>query len=65
MLKQDPEYTGRDAVYFYLAESLIKVKREAEALPYFEKLVQEFEQSQYIQETQKRIAELKALAQNK
>ena len=65
VLKQDPEYTTRDAVYFYLAESLIKVKLEAEALPYFEKLLQEFEKSQYIQETQKRVAELKALAQNK
>ena len=24
LLKQDPSYTGRDAVYFYLGESLIK-----------------------------------------
>jgi outer membrane protein assembly factor BamD len=65
VLKQDPEYTARDAVYFYLAESLIKVKLEAEALPYYEKLIQEFEKSQYLQETHKRVAELKALAQNK
>jgi outer membrane protein assembly factor BamD len=65
VLKQDPEYTARDAVYFYLAESLIKVKLEAEALPYYEKLLEEFEKSQYLQETHKRVAELKALAQNK
>jgi outer membrane protein assembly factor BamD len=66
VLKQDPEYTARDAVYFYLAESLMKVKGlEPEALPYYEKLLQEFEKSQYLQETQKRVAELKALAQNK
>ena len=65
VLKQDPEYTARDAVYFYLAESLIKVKLEAEALPYYEKLLQEFEKSQYLQDTHKRVAELKALAQNK
>jgi outer membrane protein assembly factor BamD len=65
LLKEDPAYTGRDAVYFYLGESLVKMKKEAEALPYFEKLVQEFEQSQYLPETQKRITELKALAQNK
>src|SRR5258708_31894364 len=65
VLKQDPEYTARDAVYFYLAEALTKVKLEAEALPYYEKLLQEFEKSQYLQETQKRVAELKALAQNK
>ena len=65
LLKQDPEYTGRDAVYFYLGESLSKVKQEPEALPYFEKLLQEFEKSQYLQETHKRIAELKAQAQTK
>jgi outer membrane protein assembly factor BamD len=65
VLKDDEQYTGRDTVYFYLAESLIKVKREAEALPYLEKLVQEFEQSQHLQEAQKRITELKAQAQAK
>lgn len=65
LLKQDPEYSRRDAVYFYLAESLIKMKREAEALPYFEQLVNEFEKSEYLTETQKRISELKAQAQVK
>lgn len=63
LLKEDPAYTGRDAVYFYLADSLAKVKREAEALPYLEKLVQEFEQSEYLPLAQKKIAELKALAE--
>jgi outer membrane protein assembly factor BamD (BamD/ComL family) len=38
----------------------MKMKKEAEALPYLEKLVQEFEQSEYLPQTQKRIAELKA-----
>lgn len=59
LLKFDPEYTRRDAVYFYLAESLIKAKRPAEALPYYERLVGEFEQSDYLQDARKRIAELK------
>jgi len=59
LLKSDPEYSGRDAVYYYLAESLVRTRRQAEALPYYEKLVQEFEQSQYLTEAQKRIAELK------
>ncbi len=59
LLKEDPDYTGRDAVYYHLAESLVKTKREAEALPYFERLVQEFEQSEYLLEAQKRIVELK------
>ena len=65
VLKEDPAFTKRDAVYFHLGESLIKQKKEAEALPYFEKLLQEFEQSEYLQEAQKRVAELKAQAQSK
>jgi outer membrane protein assembly factor BamD len=60
VLKQDPEYTGRDAVYFHLAESYVKIQRQAEALPYYERIVDEFEQSQYLEETRKRIVELKA-----
>jgi len=62
LLKEDPEFSGRDAVYFHLAEALVKMKQEAEALPYFEKLLQEFEKSEYLLETHKRIAELKAAA---
>jgi len=42
LLKSDPEYSGRDAVYYYLAESKVRTKRQAEALPLYEKLVQEF-----------------------
>lgn len=61
LLKDDPEYTSRDAVYFYLAESLIKTNRPAEALPYFERLLEEFEQSELLEEARKRVAELKAL----
>jgi outer membrane protein assembly factor BamD len=60
VLKQDAEFTGRDAVYFHLAESFIKIKRQAEALPYYERLVEEFEQSIYLVEARKRITELKA-----
>lgn len=62
LLKQDPEYTGRDAVYFYLGESLLKNNRQAEALPYFERLVTEFEQSEHLEDARKRIAQLKATA---
>jgi outer membrane protein assembly factor BamD len=59
VLKNDAEYTGRDAVYYYLGESLARIKRDAEALPYLERLVQEFEKSEYLALAQKRIAELK------
>jgi outer membrane protein assembly factor BamD len=62
LLKDDPGYTGRDSVYFYLADALVKVKREAEALPYLEKLVEEFEKSEHLVMAQKMIADLKAQA---
>jgi outer membrane protein assembly factor BamD len=66
LLKEDAAYTRRDAVYYYYADALVKSKREAEALPLLEKLVQEFEQSEYLVEAQKRISELKTtLAQTK
>jgi outer membrane protein assembly factor BamD len=65
LLKQDPEYTGRDGAYFFLAESLNKVNRQAEALPYYEKLVEEFEMSEHLEDARKRIAELKAKADAK
>jgi outer membrane protein assembly factor BamD len=60
VLKQDPEYTGRDAVYFHLGESYVRVQQQAQALPYFERLVEEFQQSEYLEETHKRITEIKA-----
>ena len=60
IVKDDPGYSGRDNVYFYLADSLVKVKREAEALPLLVKLVEEFEKSEHLLPAQKMITELKA-----
>ena len=60
LLKDDPEYSRRDAVYFYLAQSLIKVNRPAEALPYLDRLVNEFEQSEFLAEAKALAATLKA-----
>jgi len=62
VIKDDPEYTRRDGVYFYLGEALLKVNRPAEALPYFERILKEFEKSEYLDEAQKRIAALSARA---
>jgi len=60
LIKKDPTYSNRDGVYFYLGESLIKMSRSAEALPYYESLVKEFEKSEYLEQAHKRIDELKA-----
>jgi outer membrane protein assembly factor BamD len=72
VLSTDPNYTHRDAVYFHLAESLYRSAsptdeaagkaKKAEALPYYERLIKEFEKSEYLPEAQKRVAELKAVS---
>lgn len=65
IVKNDPGYTSRDDVYFYLAEALIKLKREGEALPYYQRLVDEFEKSEHLDDAKRRITELKAQAAEK
>jgi outer membrane protein assembly factor BamD len=62
VLKADPEFTNRDAVYFHLAESLVRQNQatsKAEALPYFERLLKEFVQSSYLESAKRRVEELK------
>jgi outer membrane protein assembly factor BamD len=60
LIESDPGYTNRDAAFYYLGESLVAVQQPAAALPYFERLVKEFEQSQYLERAHKRIEELQA-----
>lgn len=59
LLKADPEYTRRDAVYFYLAETYVKMNLVPEALPLYDKLLKEFPKSDYRKKAEKRMAELK------
>jgi outer membrane protein assembly factor BamD len=63
LLKADPGFTNRDAAYYHLAESLLKVRLDAEALPLYEKLLEEFEQSEYLEEARLRVTELRAAMQ--
>jgi outer membrane protein assembly factor BamD len=60
VLKNDPEFTHRDALYFYLGETLTRMQNPAEAIVYFERLLAEFEQSEHLEEGRKRLEELKA-----
>jgi outer membrane protein assembly factor BamD len=60
LLDRDPQFTRRDSVYFYLGESFLKVNRPAEALPYFDRILKEFEQSEHLLEAQKRVETIKA-----
>ena len=59
VLATDPAFTNRDAVYYHLAESLYRTDKQAEALPYYERLLREFEKSDFLELAQKRVTELK------
>ena len=58
LLKTDPAYTGRDGAYFYLAEAYAQMDRYADARTYYEKLLEEFAVSEYLDDAQERLAEL-------
>ena len=58
VLKDDPGYPNRDAVYYYLAESLVRTDKKAEALPYYDRLVKEFERSEFLLDAHRRIETL-------
>jgi outer membrane protein assembly factor BamD len=60
VLKEDPGFTGRDQVYFYMAELYLRAGRRDEALPYYERLVKEFVESEYLDRAKQRVAELTA-----
>jgi outer membrane protein assembly factor BamD len=60
LLKSDPQFTNRDRVYYYLADSLTKLNRQAEAMPLLEKLEQEFVKSEFLEKGRALAAEIKA-----
>ena len=49
LLKDDPGFTQPRRRVLLLAESLKKVKLTAEALPYYDKLLAEFETSEFLE----------------
>ena len=60
ILDRDPEYSRRDAVYFYLAQAYLKMQRPKEALPLLDRLIEEFETSEYLEQAKKLSETLKA-----
>ena len=60
LIKSDPEFTGRDKAYYLLASSYEKLKQPAQALPIYERIVNEFERSDYLEFAKQRIADLKS-----
>jgi outer membrane protein assembly factor BamD len=65
LLAADPEFSGRDAVYFYLGEMYRLQRQPNEALPYYDRLVREFEKSEFLDRAKKRMDELKATMEAK
>ena len=59
ILTEDPGYTDRDEVYFHLADAYRQTGRTDEALPLFERLVEEFPETEYIEQATEHITELK------
>jgi outer membrane protein assembly factor BamD len=66
VLQEDPAYSRRDQIYFYLAESLARADKKtgaAQAIPYLDRLLTEFPNSEYAEDARKRLQELKAESQ--
>lgn len=61
ILKNNPDYLRRDAVYFHMAESLLRTGRTKEAFEMFNKVVAEFKESEYLKDANARITELTRL----
>jgi outer membrane protein assembly factor BamD len=59
VLRDDPGYSARDGIYFYLADSLARTDKKAEAIPYFERLLEEFPKSEHRSDTLTRLQALK------
>jgi outer membrane assembly lipoprotein YfiO len=59
IVETDPMYTHRDEVYYYLAESYYLSKQPAEAIPYYDRIVEEFAVSEFLEKAKARLAELK------
>ena len=58
LVQTDPQYTRRDALYFYLAEAFHAMKQDAQAVPFFDRVVKEFVQSAYLEKAKLRLQEL-------
>ena len=59
ILDDDPGYSGRAIVYYYLADSLNINGFDTEALPLFERLISEYPESEYVADATQQITTLK------
>ena len=57
-----PDYSGRDKLFFYEAEALKRLGRDAEAARYYSRVIEEFPSSQYAKSARSRTPKVKAPA---
>ncbi len=62
LLKTDPQFTKRDGAYFFLAEAYARQDRVNEARVYYQRLLDEFAVSEFLEDAQQRLKELPATA---
>jgi outer membrane protein assembly factor BamD len=58
VLKDNPTYTRRDALYWYLSDGYIRMGLAPEAAPLLDRLVKEFEKSEFLARAQRTLAEI-------
>lgn len=59
VLKDDPGFSKKDEVYYYMGDALMRGGAGAQALPYLEKLVAEYPKSKYLKKANAHLALLK------
>jgi outer membrane protein assembly factor BamD len=60
LLDKDPQFSHRDAALYYLADSYDRVGRPAEALPWYDRLIKEFDRSEFLVKAQARVTAIRA-----
>jgi outer membrane protein assembly factor BamD len=58
-----PNFSGMDAVYFYLGDSYFLWNKPAESAPYFTKLITDYPKSKYVKDARERLKEIEARPQ--
>jgi outer membrane protein assembly factor BamD len=58
VLADDPGYTKKDEVYYFLGEAYMKADRKVEALPIYQRLLTEYPNSKYAKKAQERVKKL-------
>jgi outer membrane protein assembly factor BamD len=60
VLKENPTYTRRDALYYYLADCYIRMGLAPEAAPLLDRLLKEFEKSEYLTKAKRTLADIES-----